>query len=79
MTMTRETKTDVQMAATGTCQVRSESPRQIREYGRYLPLEIGREFAVLCTRPNRTHNRTREMVINEKAALRRTIGRRRVL
>lgn len=78
MTMTRETKTKVQQAATSTEPVMSASPRQLLAYGRYLPAEIGRKFAILCARPNRTHNRTREIVTEQRIRARRRAGRVRV-
>jgi hypothetical protein len=79
MTMERNTKAKVQRAATSTTPVRGASPKQIREHGRFLPLELGRKFLASCERPTRTAGRTREMVVGDKIKARRGAGRTRVL
>jgi hypothetical protein len=75
MTMKRNHKSRVQVAATSTELVRSASPRQVREFGRYLPLVEGRRFEVRLVRCNRTNGRTRATVQAERVEARRRAGR----
>lgn len=78
MTKNREHKARIQSVRQSTEPVRAASPRQISKFGRFLPLSMGQAFAASCERGNGTHGRTREMVREERAAARRTAGRRRV-
>jgi hypothetical protein len=74
MTKSREHKAKIQQTATSTEPVRSVSPRQVAKYGRFLPTEVGRKFETSCVRENRTHGRTREVVVENKVKARRGAG-----
>lgn len=78
MTVKRNTKAKIQTAATSAQPVPAVSPRQIMAYGRTLPLEMGQKFMASCERGNRTYNRTRASVIEDKMQARRTARRTRV-
>lgn len=78
MTKTRERKARIQTARQSAERVLSPSPSKLALYGRYLPLDLGQKIQARITRGNQTHNRTRDMVREERAAVRRTAGRRRV-
>lgn len=76
MTMKREDKTKVQQAATSAAPVRTASPRERAQYGKYLPASLGRKIAASAVRENKTFGRTREMVVGDKIKARRTAGMR---
>ena len=75
MTMKRDTKAKVQKAATSAERVLSQSPSERSRFGRFLPLAAGRKAAAGVVRGNRTHGRTREMVVADKVTARRAAGR----
>lgn len=74
MTMKRNTKTEVQVAATSTERVRIASPSQRAKYGTHLPLAEGRAFAVQLARPVRHAGRDRAAVAQERVTARRRAG-----
>jgi hypothetical protein len=82
MTMSRKIKAEVTTEADrirNGGKVECPSPKALMEYGRYYPEAIALKKGVLFARPNRTHNRTREIVIENKMSARRRTGRKRVI
>ncbi len=78
MTKNREHKARIQVARQSTERVLSPSPSKLALYGRHLPLELGQKFRAGFERGHSVGGRTRESVRGERAAARRTAGRRRV-